>query len=149
MLNVMKHYCSTGVIDATTNDLIVKLQRIQGRALRICKYDKMYIKTSVTELHNHFRIELLVDRRFKQLLLLMFKQSKNIGTLVDDDNRRTRNDNKVKIGTVNYKFKSTQKSPWYRGVWEWDDLPAATQKLEKKGEFQNKIRLKKPRPHLV
>ena len=140
---------SSFVVECSTNDLSTKLQRIQNRALRICKFKDMYAKTSVTELHTHFKIEKLSERRFHQLLSFMYKQANSKGLIINEDDRRTRNDGKIKFPPANYDYASTRKSPWYRGIWEWDGLTVTMQKAKTKNEFKTLTKLVKPRPHLV
>ena len=140
---------SSFVVECPTNDLAGKLQKIQNRALRICKFKDMYIRTSVTELHNYFQIDTLVERRFHQLILLMYKQSKIYGNNIDKFNRRTSNDDKVKFPPANYGCASTRKSPWYQDIWEWDGLTQEMQRAKNKTEFKTLTSKVKPRPHIV
>ena len=137
------------VIDCSSSDLTIKLQRIQNLALRICKFQDMFRRTSVTELHNDYNIQYLADRRFKQLLQLMYKQAATYGANVDEAQRRTRNDIKVKLPATNYVYASTSKSPWYRGVWEWDGLTHTIQRAKDKEAFKSMIKGCRPRTLLV
>ena len=133
-------------IDCTTDSLIGKLQKIQNRGLRVCKYSNMYERSSATELHNYFDIKFLQHRRYTQLLMMMFKQSKTKGLIVPVEGRRTRGDHKVKFKASRpfNRFVNTDKSPWYRGVKAWNRLPAETQNIEKVAQFKFQIRYIKP-----
>ena len=133
-------------IECTVDDLVKKLQKLQNRGLRVCRFSNMYQRSSATDLHTHFKIAFLDHRRFVQLLLMMFKQSKVIGTLIPIENRRTRADHKVKFkkGRFPNHFASTDKSPWHRGVTAWDLLPAATQRLEKIEQFKFQVKKLEP-----
>ena len=128
------------LIDCTTQDLITKIQRLQNKALRICKYKNMYQRCSATELHTEYKLATLADRRYRQLLCFMFKKSKQIGYSIDENLRRTRNDRKVKfIYRINH-FMSTDKSPWTRGVQEWNALDVDIQRAPKMEIFKAMIK---------
>ena len=62
--------------------------------------------------------------------------------------RRTRGDHKVKFGQGVARYRVTDKTPWMRGTWEWDDLTQVVQKEEKRLKFKELIKNKKPRPKL-
>ena len=106
----------------------------------------MYERSSATELHEYFDIKFLQHRRYTQLLMMMFKQSKVKGLLVPVEGRRTRGDHKVKFKAARpfNRFVSTNKSPWYRGIKAWNRLSADTQNIEKIAQFKFKIKNLKP-----
>ena len=131
------------LIDCSTQDLIDKVQRVQNGGLRVCKYNNLYERCSVTELHTHFNLSRLADRRHKQLLTHMYKLSKTKGYTVPPEEARTRGDSKVKFKLKNVKLKTMQKSPLYRGTWEWDDLIFEVQNTTSKVKFKGLIKYKK------
>ena len=132
------------VIDCTNVDIIKRLQRIQNRGLRVCRYNNMFERCSATDLHIHFDMKLLTHRRYTQLLLIMYKQSKHKGIVVPEHERRTRADHKIKfLHNVN-RFTSTDKSPWHRGVQAWDKLTPETQKLKTSAAFKHAVKHLKP-----
>ena len=137
------------LVDCTTSALQTKIQRLQNRGLRICRYGRMYERCSATDLHTHFKVKTLYERRLPQLLCQTFKVSKSKGMLKPPENRRTRADHKVKFKIKKFDYITMQKSPLWRGVWEWDGLNAATQLLEDKKKFSNLIKDRKHRPHMV
>ena len=79
----------------------------------------------------------------------MHKRSKTDGTIDPIEDRRTRGDSKVKFDIKNFKYKTMQRSPLFRGVWEWDELTPDIQKTEDKTCFKNKIRGKTHRIALI
>ena len=79
----------------------------------------------------------------------MYKLLPTKGITIDEANRRTRADHKVKIEIKRFNLKTMQKSPLYRGVWEWDDLDSTAQKATTKVKFKSSIKNKKHREHLV
>ena len=137
------------LIDCATMDLIKKVQKLQNRGLRICRFNNMYERCSATALHEHFKLPELGRRRFEQLLSLMFKVSSRVGVHIDPENRRTRADEKVKIPIKNYTYKTLQKCPLYRGVWEWDDLNPEVQKSNTQCIFKTHIKTKRARPIII
>ena len=79
----------------------------------------------------------------------MFKLSNAAGYVIPIENRRTRGDEKVKFNIRNFNLKTMQKSPMYKGVWEWDDLGSDTQKAITKVKSKYLIKNKKPRVGLL
>ena len=133
-------------IECTTDDLVGKLQKLQNRALRVCRFSNMYERSSATDLHTHFELKTLDHRRDSQLLLMMFKKSKSNGHLIPLVERRTRGDHKIKFENPRNTYASSDKNPWHRGVKAWDLLTADTQKLEKSAAFKHAIKLIIPPP---
>ena len=78
----------------------------------------------------------------------MFKISKDKGTLLPVERRRTRADNKVKIPLKQFRYVSLQKCPIWRGVWEWDDIDPDVQIVAEKAKFRSLVHNKKHRRHL-
>ena len=128
------------LIDCATEDLIKKVQKIENRALRICRYSNMYERSSATELHTHYLINFLDQRRYTQLHLIMFKKSQVHGLLTPLEDRRTRGDHKIKFNVAPNRLTSSDKNPWSRGIMLWDKLDEKTQKLEKKLAFKHKVK---------
>ena len=132
------------VLDSTTQDLIIKLQRIQNRALRVCRYSYMYERSSATALHDHFNVKFLDHRRYTQLLMFMFKQSNLIGISIPEAARRTRADHKVKFDCPRTTYMSTDKGAWWRGVCAWNALEVETQRVEGLSAFKRLVTNIKP-----
>ena len=137
------------LVDCTTQDLTKKVNRLQGRGLQVARYNNMYEKCSVTELHTYFKMDTLDSRRFKQLLNLMYKVSIAKGEGIPLADRRTRGDHKIKIPCKQFKYKALSKCPLLRGVWEWDGLDKDIQKLDSIDKFKASTSKLKPRPVLV
>ena len=132
------------VLDSTTQDLILKLQRIQNRALRVCRYNHMYERSSATALHDHFSMKFLDHRRYTQLLLFMYKQAKQIGTSIPEAARRTRADHKIKFDCPRTTYTSTEKGAWWRGVAAWNALGVDVQRVETISAFKRLVTGLKP-----
>ena len=137
------------LVDCTTLDLVSKVQKMQNRGLRISRFSNMYERCSVTDLHSHFELKTLDSRRLSQLMCQMFKISQTRGIIVPVDERRTRNDSKVKIPLRDYIFKTLHKCPLFRGVWEWDYLSPEIQTSSKMSAFKSLVKNKKHRPILL
>ena len=99
----------------------------------------MYERSSATELHDYFKMVKLDKRRLDQLLCHMHKLSKSQGVVIPVGERRTRADNKVKFVSHNFVYKTMQRCPMYRGVWEWDELDADIQSIESRNIFKHKL----------
>ena len=120
-------YCSFYTGGAHSGDLI-KLQRMQNRALRICQ--RLAIRDrSILDLHNDCKIDMLDRRRKLQLLGLMWKRAHNGGAL-EQRRVRTRGDRKIKFAQRRAKTCFYEKSPYYTqysllcpykppGGWAW------------------------------
>ena len=134
------------IVECTTGDLVKKLQKLQNRGLRVCRFNNMFERSSATELHVHFKIKFFDHRRYTQLLLMMYKQSKINGITVPIDQRRTRGDHKVKFEAnrnPNH-FRSTDKSPLSRGIEAWNKLTADVQRSATSAQFKHEIKHIKP-----
>ena len=89
-----------------------------------------------------YDVQKLQTRRKEHLLMNMFAQRKNSEYI--DTNRpemllRNHNGTKFKIkATRNQKV---YKSPYYRGIQLWEQLPNATRTLQEKKEFARSIRV--------
>ena len=118
-----------------------KLDRIQKRSVRIidgCKHKGMRNE----ELQAVYGLEDLKARRGKHHLALMYRHSKTpTNLLIARPEVFLRNNNKIK-----FKIKTTklvQKSPYFRGVTLWDQLPEDIQRATIKVKFKtllNRIR---------
>ena len=109
----------------------------------------MFERSSATDLHTHFDVKTLEKRRFEQLLCYMYKMSHKEEMIVQVEDLRTRGDRKVKFEIDPYRYKTMQKCPYYRGVWEWNDLPLDTQKSVNINIFKKNIDDKQHRVALV
>ena len=129
-------YCSFYTACATSGELI-KLQRMQNHALRICLRTGIRV-TSVADLHTQSEVQLLDRKRKIQLLMIMWKKAQN-GEALIPTNIRTRGDLKIKFRKRRAKSCFYQKSPYYRGVTLWDTLDKEVQKITSKDSFKSKI----------
>ena len=132
-------YCDF-LIDSSLKKHIDKFDKVQKRALRIINYGRGANKT-YTDTMREYDIEKLYNRRKEHLLMNMFAHKNN--PEFEDMNRpdmllRNHNGTKFKIrATRNQKV---YKSPYYRGVKLWEQLPNATRTLHGKKEFKRNIK---------
>ena len=124
------------LVDSCQKSKISKLDRIQKRSVRIidgCKHKGMRYE----ELQMIYGLESLEVRRQKHHLALMYRHSKTPENL---DNTRPevtlRNNNKVKFKIKTTKLTKVQKSPYFRGVSLWDQLPEDVQRATTKVKFK-------------
>ena len=104
------------------------LQKIQNDILRICFRAKLNDHVSIQELHRKSKLISLEQRMRKQLLWLMYVDSR------DENNRKIYN--RVLRNNDKYIFKVDRKigtkyqhSPYYKGTLLWNVLPASTQTI--------------------
>ena len=104
-------------------------QIMQNDILRICENKKLEDRISIEDLHKKAKILSLEQRRAKQLLILMYKLSKN------DENRAIANH--ITRKHTKYVFKVETKigtkysnSPYYKGTLLWEKLDTETLDLE-------------------
>ena len=129
-------YCSFFIGSAHSAELL-KLQRMQNHALRICLNTRVR-GTSVADLHTLAEIDTLERRRKIQLLLIMWKLGHG-GEAIIPVRVRTRGDLKIRFRKKRAKTSFYQKSPYYRGVSLWDTLDKDVQKLGTRDSFREKI----------
>ena len=124
---------------ACNKDRKSDLQTIQNDALRFCGKNKGSYRITLNDLHKKANLASLEQRRCVQLLILMYKMSKNV------ENRKiyarnTRQQNKFefkmnsKIGT------KYQNSPFYKGCKLWDKFSQEIQFCDSLSLFKHEIR---------
>ena len=129
-------YCSFYTGGAHSGDLI-KLQRLQNRALRIC--ERVPVRGhSIVDLHVRCKVEMLDRRRKIQLLGIMWKRARAGGAL-KQVRVRTRGDLKIRFAQRRAKTCFYEKSPYFRGVKLWDGLDKEVQKLNTCKKFKHAI----------
>ena len=87
-------------------------------------------------------LQRLVDftRRNRSLLRLMYNQSKINSNVQDKKDYMTlRSTNKIKLKSDFTKLSKVQRSPYYRGLKLWNNLPESTQKEESKVKFKKEL----------
>ena len=115
-----------------------ELQRFQNDALRICTKTKVADHVKIEDLHARCNIISLEQRCRIQLLLLMFKKSKDV-CLHKVFNRNTRASNCIVFKTDQYEGTLYKRSPYFVGAKLWDELPRDVIKLPCIFEFKKKI----------
>ena len=95
----------------------------------------------IEDLYHRYHLEPLDKRRKRNLLKILFKESKNECNI--DMYRPERTLRSAKNVKLNHKFTrltKIQQSPYYRGLHLWDELPQDMQKIDTKHEFKNRIK---------
>ena len=127
-------YCSF-LSEGATVAVLLKLQRLQNRGLKICKGN--YDRIATAQLHAESKVQMLGERRKHQLLLIMFKQARKL-KLRPKANPRTRSDHKIKFVVKRPRLERFKKSPFYRGVKLWNRLKPRVQLSDTKDQFQKR-----------
>ena len=115
------------------------LQRFQNEALKICTKVKVHEHVRIEDLHSRCNIVSLEQRRRIQLLLLMYKKSKDI-TRHKVFVRDTRISRRIVFKTDAYEGTLYKKSPYFVGAKLWDEL--ALDVIELPDVYSFKARLK-------
>ena len=99
-----------------------ELQRYQNDALRICTRIKIADHVRIEDLHTKCNIICLEQRRRIQLLLLIYKKSKDL-SLKKVFPRNMRASNQFVFKTDHYEGTLYKRSPYFLGAKLWDNLP--------------------------
>ena len=130
------------VVDSGSKANIDRLNRLQIRTLRCVEYRLDPIqRLCIEDLYHRYHLEPLDKRRKRNLLKILFKESKNECNI--DMYRPERTLRSAKNVKLNHKFTrltKIQQSPYYRGLHLWDELPQDMQKIDTKHEFKNRIK---------
>ena len=122
------------------------LQKCQNDALRICAQVRIKDRVKIDDLHKKFEIVSLEQRRRIQLLLLMYKKSKDI-TMHKVFARNTRVSRRIVFKTDGYQGGLYKRSPYFVGCNLWDSL--ALDIIEMPDIVSFKTRLKRLNQHYV
>ena len=98
------------------------LQKCQNDALRICAKVRLKDHVRVDDLHAKFKIISLEQRRRLQLLLLMYRKSKDV-TMHKCFPRNTRGSRRIVFKTDSYEGSLYKHSPYFVGSKLWNALP--------------------------
>ena len=125
------------VIDSGTRVNIDKLDRLFVRALRCIEYRLDAAKRSeLPVLCHRYNLESLETRRKRNLLEIMYKESKEKSNIdIYRPKRVLRSNANVKLHHKFTKLSKIQKSPYYRGLDLWDKLPPVLLNIGTKLEF--------------
>ena len=118
---------------------IDKLQKLQNRSLRLCFDIYNPIDMGIVRLHQMAKIDMLSTRRDVQLLNLMFSlKLKNM--YKKDSVRSTRNACHFEFKTEIVHKDIYSKSPFFRGVGLWRNIPFEYQNFTDSKMFKNIIK---------
>ena len=117
---------------------IDKLERLQNRSLRCVEYCLDITKCmTLKELYHKYNVEPLYHRRKRNLLKIMYVQSKSVSNMdVYRPKMVLRSANTVKLHHKFTRLTKIQRTPYYRGFALWDQLPKEYQTLKTKREFK-------------
>ena len=120
---------------------IVKLDRLQVRGIRCIEYclDEGKRK-DISVLYYRYNLEPLANRRKRNLLKLMYTESKNERNIDEYcPHMQLRSSGNVKMNHKFTRLTNIQKSPYYRGLSLWDSLPKELQLVENRQVFKDRI----------
>ena len=116
------------VVESGNKENIDRLDKLQNRSLRCIEYCLDATKhMTLNELYHKYNVEPLSQRRERNLLKIMYGESKNIGNI--DMYRPTmvlRSNNTVKMHHKFTKITKIQKSPYYVGLLYGTSYPRST-----------------------
>ena len=115
------------------------LQKCQNDALRTCIKAKLTDHVRIEYLHEKCKIVSLEQRRRQQLLMLMYKKSKDY-TMHKVFPRNTRASNRIVFKTDNYEGSLYKHSPYFVGCKLWDVLPIDVIESQEIFEFKKVIK---------
>ena len=128
------------VIDSAGQGLVTRLDNLQNKALRLVEYKSNAMKMDMSKLQSSLKIENLETRRKRGLLRLMFTQSKITSNVqIDKKHMKLRSSCKIKMKSKFTKLTKIQRSPYYRGLKLWDQLPENVQKEPNRKVFELKL----------
>ena len=127
------------MLNMNTNQEIVKLQRLQNRALRMCFDVYNPVEISVNDLHADAKVDLLKKRRDLNLLCIMYemKQQRLYERIGD---RVTRQGDKYVFQTDIVNLGVYARSPYYIGSQLWNELPSNIQNARTKAQFKHEVK---------
>ena len=118
------------VIDSSSKENISKLDRLQNKAIRRIEYCvNADHRKDIDLLHREYNIEKLPLRRKRNLVKIIYRESKDIQNINHDrPSIELRSTTKVKMKQKFTSLTKIQSSPLYRGIKLWDTLPTNLQK---------------------
>ena len=117
------------------------LQVIQNDVLRFCENKQLKDRVSIELLHENAHLVSLEQRRVRQLLIMMFKLSRNPDNIVVP-NRNTRQYQKRVFCTENKIGTKYACSPYYKGTKLWNELNKTEQDIDNMYDYRTCIEKK-------
>ena len=130
------------IIDSALSTKIDKLDRLQDRILRLIEYCPVTEnKKDINVLYRDYNIEPLKTRRKRNILKIMYDQSRDVNNIYTNNcNIKLHSSKKVKLKSSFTRLTKVKKSPMYRGLELWDQLPEKLQKEPSKLLFKREIK---------
>ena len=110
-----------------------KLQKLQNRGLRICTNENYYVP--VILLHQRCTVPNLLTQRTCNLRKYMYKQQTNTDIVVNR-NIHTRRHAATIFETCRPELEKYKRGTIYRGIQEWNNLPAVTRNIDTYDKFK-------------
>ena len=132
------------VIDSAYKKHTDRLERLHKRAVRkIENTVDSENKQVYAALLQNFKLTTLYERRMEHLLLFMYKKSKlNKDSLMPQRPKiDLRSKNKVKFKQIFTDKTKVQNSPYYRGLYLWNQLPVDVQNTQDLSTFKSNIKI--------
>ena len=129
------------IIDLTLSKKVEKLERIQDRIIRLVEYCPVKEnRENINVLFTTYNIESLKSGRKRNLLKIMYDQSQNVDNIQTGTcDIKLHSSKKVKMKSSFTKLTKVRKSPMYRGLELWNQLPDELRTEPSKIKFKNEI----------
>ena len=130
------------LIDSGAKVDIDKLDRLQSRTIRSIEYClNVEKRKDLPELYHRYNLEPLDIRRKRNLLKLMYNESKqDINIDMYRPRMELRSSKRVQMNHTFTRLSKIQKSPYYRGLTLWDKLPKELQLVDSRKDFKERIK---------
>ena len=132
------------VIDSATKVCTTRIERLHKRAIRkIENISDVENREKYDVLLREYGLTTLYERRIEHLLLFMYKKSKvsKDSLSIQRPKIELRSRNKVKFKQVFTDKSKVLNSPFYRGLYYWNQLPTDVQTSETVSIFKGKVRI--------
>ena len=127
------------LIDSANQKCIERIERLQERIMRVIEYEP--VAKEMSKLKQFMGIEDLKVRRKRSLLRLMYSQSKNsVNIQCKEMNMSLRSSEKVNLESDFTRLTKIQRSPYYRGLKLWNELPVSIQNEKSRPKFKANVK---------
>ena len=141
---IIRPYMDYGdfLIDSGHSAKVEKLERLQEHIVRLIEYrPAKENREDINILLSRYNLDSLKTRRKKNLLCLMYDQSRDhVNVQEQTCTIKLRSSNKIKLKSRFTRLTKVQKSPYYRGLALWNTLPVTLQTEPSKLKFKREIK---------
>ena len=128
------------MLNMNTGQEVMKLQRLQNRALRMCFDIYNPVEISIKDLHSRAKVCQLKERRDLNLLCILYEM-KQLHLYERVGDRATRQGDKYVFKTDIAIVGPYARSPYYLGSKLWNSLPINIQNANTKAQFKHEIKM--------